>query len=201
MLIFVDESGDNGFKFGEGSSRYFLVTTVHIKKDNASSVAACIEASRIAVNWKREFHFKENPDTVRARFLDNVRKEEFYYRAILIDKQKVSSYFPRKKAEFYKAVVELLFRDDPQHFHNSKIFVDETSDQEFQNQLKKHLRSIAAECDVSILDIKFKNWKQNSLLQVADMISGAIYRKYDRGHVIFYDRIKKREHKILIIDQ
>jgi hypothetical protein len=42
-------------------------------------------------------------------------------------------------------------------------------------------------------DVRHKDSKSNNLLQLADMVCGAIYRKYNKNDDKFYKLIKKRE--------
>ena len=63
MLVFIDESGDSGFKFDKGSSEFFNVSLV-IFNDN-DEANACDNRIQLlkkelgkSNNW--EFHFKES---------------------------------------------------------------------------------------------------------------------------------------------
>ncbi len=44
-----------------------------------------------------------------------------------------------------------------------------------------------------IREIKLKDWQENSLVQIADMYSGAVYRMVTEGDDRFYKLIKKQE--------
>ncbi len=75
MLVFVDESGDTGLKFSEGSSDLFTVALVVFEENDEAEAAderitlLCRELRKSA---DFEFHFKENSDSVRRAFLEAV---------------------------------------------------------------------------------------------------------------------------------
>ncbi|ARU60708.1 hypothetical protein CBW65_06120 [Tumebacillus avium] len=203
MLVFVDESGCTGFKFGKGSSRHFVVTMVCFRETlHAETVASLLAKYRETVDWYKEFHFKAIPDKLKHGFLKVIDQGEFYVRAIVIDKEQVGKEFaPGSKKEFYKKVIELLLTDEPVHLENSVIIVDRSSDSAFQDQLKVHMRKTAKKFGVTIKDIKFKDWRQNSLVQVADMISGAVFRKFERGQDDFFKPVAHRTRHLIFVKE
>src|SRR4051794_33931491 len=89
MLVFIDESGDPGFKFDQGSSRFFTVALVVFEE--SEEAVACdnrIELLHREVQWTGEFHFKRNPDHVREAFLRAVAPYNFFYYGVVINKER-----------------------------------------------------------------------------------------------------------------
>jgi hypothetical protein len=69
--------------------------------------------------------------------------------------------------------------------NESKTFI-----QKFNTYLKRKLNT---DMKKLIGDVRHKDSKSNNLLQLADMVCGAIYRKYNKNDDKFYKLIKKRE--------
>lgn len=54
MLVFVDESGCTGFKFGKGSSNHFIVSMVFFEENSlAFSTASEVDLLRKSINWQK----------------------------------------------------------------------------------------------------------------------------------------------------
>lgn len=68
MLIFIDESGDAGFKFEKGSSRYFVVALIIFDDDlDAEETALAIKKYRKSLNKSNQFEFKFNKANKKER--------------------------------------------------------------------------------------------------------------------------------------
>lgn len=61
MLIFMDESGDTGFKLGQGSSAYCFIMLVLVKDAFLSeAIREDIEEIRRDLRWQKEFHQEQD---------------------------------------------------------------------------------------------------------------------------------------------
>ncbi len=97
------------------------------------------------------------------------------------------------KDSLYMLVADHLFLRAEGRMKNASIFIDRISKSfmdDFDSYLKKRLNTNIAKI---IGKIKHQDSRSNNLLQLADMVCGAIYRKYNRGDDKFYKIIKKRE--------
>lgn len=197
MLIFMDESGDTGFKFSKTSSRFFVLAIVIFDSLEAAEKANdAINDLRkeLKLSEKTEFKFSTGTtNKVKATFLQKLSKHDFRYRAIVIDKTVLAKREPNPVDSLYMLVADQLFLRAEDRITNAALFVDRTTFsfvQKFNTYLRRRLNT-----DVHKLlgDIKHKDSRSNNLLQLADMICGAIYRKYNRDDDTFYKFIKKRE--------
>jgi len=60
MLVFIDDSGDPGFKLDKGSTKYFIIAMVIFDDDlEAEKTAVAIKEFRRELKWPdyREFRF------------------------------------------------------------------------------------------------------------------------------------------------
>ena len=61
MIVFLDESGDAGFKLGQGSSTYFVIALVIFDSfDDAEATAKVIQGLRGSLKLHSHFEFKFN---------------------------------------------------------------------------------------------------------------------------------------------
>ncbi len=104
MLVFIDESGDPGFKLNQGSSRLFTIALVVFDdRDHSIACDQRIELLHKEISLHGEFHFKRNPDHVREAFIRAVAPYNFFYYGIVIDKKRqknLAQQFPTREA-FY----------------------------------------------------------------------------------------------------
>jgi hypothetical protein len=86
MFVYLDESGDTGFKFSRGSSRHFIVALVLV--DDPEPLEDAVHSYRDSLRWAShwEFHFAKTDDKIREGFFRAIRGSEFAVRALIIDK-------------------------------------------------------------------------------------------------------------------
>ena len=166
MLIFIDESGDPGFKLGRGSTSHFVVSMVIFdKNEDAESASKVIQQALDDLKIKPEFKFNKSSDKVRDAFFDKIKSCKFRVRALVVDKEKFYNYFVRLLIDFQ----ELKQKD-------VSIKIDGCGDREFKKELNRYLRS-QVKSGYS-LKIELVDSNKNYLIQLADMVAGAIARSY-----------------------
>ena len=109
MLVFIDDSGDAGFKLDKGSSKHFVIACV-IFDDNldAEEAALIIKRLRRSLHWRddHEFKFNKTSKAIRLAFLNEVKGCKFRIRAIVADKSTIRSPELRtSKNKFYNYMV------------------------------------------------------------------------------------------------
>lgn len=76
MLVFIDDSGDAGFKLDRDSSKHFVIACV-IFDDNldAEEAALKIKWLRRSLKWRNDHEFKFNKTNkqIRLAFLDEIK--------------------------------------------------------------------------------------------------------------------------------
>jgi Protein of unknown function (DUF3800) len=200
-LIFMDESGDTGFKFGAGSSRYFvLVLVIFDLPTEAEKVSAAISALREELHLPadREFRFSVGSSArVKTEFLQTLLPFSFRYRALVVDKQEFVKKHPVQPGErLFEYVIAQLFGSGSR-FQNATLFVDRISGGEFERKFNLYLRRLLRSGGAQpIRKIKHVESRRNNLLQVADMICGAVYRSYARRDDTFLRMIQIKAESI-----
>lgn len=183
MLVFIDESGDPGFKLDRGASPIFVVAmAIFAHQEDAARTQNAIERSEALRIHKGEFRFTKCSNHVRDMFFEATVNCPFRVRAIVVRKEVI--YSPRLKADkdrFYEFFVKEMMKHDGGALRNATINIDGSGDREFRQNLNAALRRKLGEGVIK--DIRFKNSKNDVLIQLADMCAGAISRSYrDRAH-------------------
>ncbi len=89
MLVFIDESGDLGYKFDRGSTRFFTIVLVVF--EGAESAQACqraIEQLKVGLDLppRYEFHFHDDSHERRLALLSTVSRQDFSCYSFTLDK-------------------------------------------------------------------------------------------------------------------
>ncbi len=201
MLVFVDESGDTGLRNLDGSSRYFVITLVLFDtQEAAEEVSQKIDALRqeLSLPAQYEFHFFKTKDVLRRAFLTAVRQGQFIFCSLGVDKRKLHGTEFDHRDLFYKTVCEAAFSQARPLLHEANVQFDESGSKAFRQSLASHLlRSINdGEPGMKrIKKVKAQNSKGNNLMQLADMLCGAVARSYheENGENEFRRLVSTRE--------
>lgn len=197
MLVFLDESGDPGMKLQQGSSEYFFVTLV-IFEDNEEAlradhhIAALREQLRLDASF--EFRFNKMNYRLRTRFLREMCGFDFCYYAIALRKGQLTARGFRFSESFYKVACRYAFTNAKTVLRDAVVVIDGSGSRVFQRQLVTYLRrgiNPRAPGDSHIRKIKIEDSHRNNLLQLADMVCGALARSYG-------DKPDARDYRTLI---
>lgn len=183
MLVFFDESGDSGMKKREGSSRLFIVTAVLFEEnEEAESCDAKIEEIRkkLKVHPRFEFHFNKCSDNYRRTFLSSVAGSNFFFHSVVLNKEKLYGEGFQYKSSFYKYAASLVFENAKARLLDAKVVIDECGNREFKEQLSKYLKKRMNDGQkILIRKVAMEPSHSNNLLQLADMVCGAVFRSFD----------------------
>ena len=183
MLVFLDDSGDPGFKVGKGSTPCFVIVLV-IFDDNleAERCAVAIKELRrgLGLSDSYEFRFNGSSRAHRLAFLARVAKFKFRVRAIVMDKSRI--YGPelrRSKDSFYRYAIKMVLKYSFGRIQEARLKVDGHGDRAFRRELQSYLRREVTPREGEppvIRDLKIVDSRENVLIQLADMVAGAIRR-------------------------
>lgn len=178
MLVLIDESGCSGFKLGKGSTPRFVVGMVvfhdYVEAERASRGIA---DARAALRVKPEFKFSKCSDWARDGFFRAVDTYAFQVRALVIDKAKIYSPHLRSNPDsFYNYFVQLLVGRSGGALIGANVKIDGSGDREFKRALSVYLRREVGPGKIGKL--RFSDSRQDNLIQLADMVTGAIARSY-----------------------
>jgi len=193
-LIFIDDSGCTGFKFGRGSTDYFGITAVFFDDDlDAEEASLKIKRLRRSLGWHdlHEFKFRKTSKSIRKKFLETVSMLNYRIVITLIDKRKVSDKRLQKNPdEFYYNVI-LRTLQGGGGFEKANIIIDGEKGVDHRRKVKTFFRKNLPE--FSINEMSFIDSKKDNLIQLADMIIGAAMHSIkDRDDAMDYISIVKK---------
>ncbi len=186
MLVFIDDSGDAGFKLDKGSTEFFIISLV-IFDDNleAEKIAVAIKELRRELKFsdQAEFKFFKSRKDVRVKFLQTVNQFKFKIRSLVIDKKLIKSdNLKNNKNSFYSYVIKTALQYSNNSILNAKIRIDGSGDKVFRKNFLSYLRRQLNSKDRCIMaNCKLVDSKKDVLIQLADMVAGSVRRSYDNS--------------------
>jgi hypothetical protein len=193
MLVFVDESGDSGMKKKDGTSELFVISAITFN-DNQDAEACDRRISELRQECFRgknvEFKFNKCCDDFREKFLKAVAAFDFFYLAFGLNKAKLYGPGFNYKEPFYKYTAKLLFENAKPYLRDASVMIDRSGNREFRQQLEKYLKSRINTDREIIRKVKTETSHSNNLLQLADMVCGAVARSLRQDKA---DRFKFRK--------
>ncbi len=198
MIVFIDDSGDPGFKFKEGSSEHFVIAAI-IFEDNleAEKTAVAIKELRRELGFGEhvEFKFNKSRKEIKLKFLETINEFSFKVRCLVIEKESIISQELRNnKNSFYAYTVKMLLKHSPSLI-DAKIRIDGGGNRNFRKNFITYLRKELNSKQKNVMkNCKFINSKSNVLIQMADMIAGSVKRSYSISKTdnIIYKNIFKK---------
>lgn len=195
MLVFIDDSGDPGFKVEKGSSKVFVIALV-IFKDNLeaerTSLAIKDLRRKLKMSDLSEFKFNKSSKKFRQIFIESIKKFDFKIRAIVVDKKDIySQRLKTHKENFYNYVIMQVIKNS-KSIKNAKLKFDKRGEIEIRNQLRVYLSRELDNKNKNIFnDLKFVDSRQNTLIQLADMVAGSIFSFYTGKDKSYLEELKK----------
>jgi hypothetical protein len=184
MLVFVDDSGDAGFKIDKGSTHFFVIALVIFSDElEAEKVAVAIKTLRRSLGFsdESEFKFAKSRNEIRKKFLETIAPFSFTVRALVVDKQNI--YSPKlrhDKNSFYSYSIKSVLKFSGGTITNAKIRIDGSGDRIFRKTFAAYLRKELNGHERKIMrDCKLIDSHSSVLIQMADMVAGAIRRSYE----------------------
>lgn len=169
-------------RVAEGSSSHFTVgAVVFANSSDAEQCSNRIDAIRKELGFSLEAEFRFSKTSARNRrvFFERVRHEQFFYFASSLDKRRVQSDTRLLRREtLYQECATRLFAQMQPFLKNAIVCFDRWGGRQFHRHLKSYLarRVPRPEQVPMIRRLKSAQSHGNNLLQLADMVCGAINR-------------------------
>lgn len=201
--LWLDESGDPGFKFSLGSSKYFIIAFVYLDvgKDIDEEISSIEKQmsklkAKLSLTVDYEFKFSRCKDKFKQEFLKRILKFPIKYKAIIVNKKRLKApalkYRPK---ELYCEMIRRLLYDNNPPLEKAIFIIDEAVAKIHQREFKGILRRYLSKNIVR--KISQRRSRNDFMIQIADMICGSIFRKYEKQDDQYWRIIKNKE-KILI---
>ena len=189
-----DESGDVSFNFGKGASRYFVMAVIATTKpeDLRQSLAEVRDEFGLSASY--EFSFNGiSSDQIRQRVFQALQRANFEAWALVVDKTYLSVPFHvMSRLNFYLFCITELLQSIPAEMREkSTLILDEFGGEpdlplEFRRYMKR--RNIPRHFS----RVLTKRSKSEPLIQVADLVAGAVLRRDAQRDSEAFDMIKSK---------
>ena len=206
FVVYVDESGDEGFSFDKGSSPWFVLSAVIIRKLNDLTTVKLVDKVRCLLDKppKKPLHFRDLKHHQRLPFVDAISSARLRAISILIHKPSLKepeNFQDRYRLYFY-AVRYLLERVSwccRDHKHpgdggdgSANIIFSNRSGMSYQ-EMKNYLDLLKRQSQATVFDVRVE-WsviKTDQItsssagrrmgLQIADAVASSIFSALSRA--------------------
>jgi hypothetical protein len=197
--IFLDESGDLGFK--PTSSKWFLFTLV--LTNNHRKIEKIIKKVKAGLRKGKknihELHAYDSLELTRKKILKLLSEtEDLKVLCIVLNKKKVHVDFKNQKNYLYNYTANILL----ELLHGKEIvdinepiflYIDQKdTNKNLRNALEEYLKDNFGKKGNGKISIKIKPSHSERCLQAVDFVSWAIFRKYEKGDYEYYEMIKDK---------
>lgn len=194
-----DESGDVSFSFDKGASRHFVFAVIATSAPDALRQQLADLRQQANLSPQYEFAFNSlSSAPLRRRVFDALRRADFEGWAVIVDKTTLpDSYKVMSGLEFYLYFLTELLRAVPANERDgATLILDEFGS---PASVRKQLRRVMIVRDIprQFKRIQIKRSRSEPLIQVADLVAGAILRRDSRGDVDAYDSIADKLREVL----
>lgn len=195
MLVFIDDSGDPGFRLEKGSSSHFVIAMVIFEdplEAEKTSVAIKELRRKLKVADLFEFKFNKTNRKFRNAFIDTVKGFKFKIIAIVVNKKIIHSQRLRSyKEDFYNHIIMQILKHS-KNIKNAKLRFDKRGERALRNELRVYLsRELDNKNKKIFSDLKFVDSRQNTLIQLADMVAGSIFASYTEKDKSYLTELKQ----------
>lgn len=179
MHIFIDDSGDGGFKFDSGSSSH-LVMAACVFQDPSEiehlkdCMGKCAEKNRLST----EFKYSKTKERIKDCFFDCTAHVQYNIRCIYIDKSRIYATKYRTNPSALKsfAIYQLLSHGFG-NIKDAKVIIDGQDTKAFGIDDHAYLMDMANRAHPgTVRKVSWADSKQNVGIQLADMVAGAVHR-------------------------
>lgn len=196
MIVFIDDSGDPGFKIEKGSSKVFVIALV-IFDDNLEAEKTSLSIKELRRKLKvsdfYEFKFNKCNSRFRKNFIETTKGFKYRVRAIVVKKDVIySSRLKNYKEDFYNHIVMQVLKHSEGFIKKAKLKFDKRGEKFIRDNLRVYLsRELDNKNKKIFSDLKFVDSKENTLIQLADMVAGSIFAKYSEKDKKYFELFKE----------
>lgn len=180
QLVFIDDSGDPGFKAGVSSSTFVLAAALFVDTEIATILNKEISDYRKSLGWKEkhEFKFRKASKVIKLRFLEIVNKYPFEIYAVYINKANYPNVFKFSDDEkLYNWTTKELLSIMP--LDGAKVKADGKYGRKYKQHVKTYIRQeLNTPEQKKIEDFDIMDSVRDNLIQLADIVVGSINRSF-----------------------
>ena len=183
QIIFIDESGDPGLKTDRGASRLLVIACVVFNGQfQVKETRRKIAQFKSEQKWKqaKEIKFHKTTPDEKEKFFKSIKDCDLNIFASIIDKEEARKMHIKKSEDLYKTALISTLRQFKE-MKNASVVLDGAGGRGFRRKVTSNLRKELNDKDRKrIKSFKLEESKNETLIQLADMIAGAIHENYNQ---------------------
>jgi len=192
-FIFIDESGEPGFQDSSPTTHFVLVLLIFDSIEDLQDCENKLVELKQKLKHKTEFKFAKSYDKTRDEFFETIKKLNYRINVACIEKSRINNSSLRENPkEFYNFFLNILIKN-AHNLNHPSIMIDGKASKYLASEVKTYLRQNS---NIKINKLKFECSKKNILLQMSDMIAGAIGYSYNR-----FEKINSHRWKSMIVKE
>lgn len=177
--VYIDDSGDGGYKFGRGSTSHLVMAAcVFRHPGDIRHVVQLIDGCASNRRMTKEFKYSERSEQTRDLFFEVIAPAKFHVRTIIIDKSTIYSEKLRESPQALKSfAIRMLLTKNYGQIRGAKVFIDGDDTKAFGVGDGDYLiRMVNGESPGTISEVRHMNSLASRPIQLADMVAGAVLR-------------------------
>jgi len=200
QYVFIDDSGDAGLR--NPNTNQLIVAAVIVVDENMKELLEdAINLFRRRLGWVdlHEFKFSKTEKSILIELINFVKHFDFKAYAVVLDKKNIDpgSIIKSKMSVYNHTIKELLVQVCK---NNQIVVIDGKATKSHAEKIRTYLRQSLKENGIDNTSIRFVDSRKDSIIQLADIIAGAIARSYkDKTDAKRY--LTLLEDKIIQIDE
>lgn len=206
ISIYIDESGDLGFRFKKTKppSHYFTVAAIVTQERSVDvklkRVIKKIRQRKLKKKYKKkdEFKFSNTNDVIRKAILKEISKLDVSIYSLTVNKKRVVDSLKNKPDILNNYIMkellnECLLGDLRKPIH---IYIDRYLSKHRQEELVEYITWTYAERLKKSPKVEFKHVdsKENKAIQAVDFIAGAIQQKCENNNIEYFNLVQDKLH-------
>lgn len=179
MYVFVDDSGDPGFKFGKGSSNFLVYTSLRFMtaEDVSKASGEIVDIkTQLGLQHSVELKFTKSKPSLRRDFLSNIQQLNLISTSVVLDKRRIE---PMGATDLQIRLLGELLHNSGLELDSAKVFLDGQGSKDSIHKIQRALKAPSSEPTRQIREVKFADSAKNNLIQLADMIAGSIHKSFE----------------------
>jgi len=199
--LFIDWSGDLGFKFGRGSTTHLVIAVVSTVDYAALQKLISGFRTERGLHKAYEFHHAHIPEAERAAFCDALHDVSLQAWVLVVDKRRLSGSFQRRNQYdlFGEFIATLADQLPAEAVENAFVMIDAHATttkltRRIRVAMSRALR--AREIQPGIKKVRGYPAHSEDGLQLADMLAGAVVESKVKGGI---DHLAGLEDRVRVI--
>lgn len=191
MCVYIDDSGDPGFKFGQGSSDFLVIACCIFEtvEDVVLTSSLVSELSR-DLNSRHAFELKfhKSRHENRIKFLNKLKDSNFFLRVLVIDKRKL-----KPTPDLLVEMICIALHDSRAYLHEAKVQIDGFLPRKIARIKAQKIRAVANRESLIVKSVQFRGSETSELIQLADMIAGTVRKIFESSGEVSKEYLKALE--------